>query len=87
MTTYTKQSEWENQEVSITLTNREWNRLDVFLLMSTHFREQERDGWRKLAEERDEFGGKVFRNAESNADFWQEQIDIINHIMNVIKER
>ena len=86
MTTYTKQSEWENQEVSITLTNKEWNRLDVFLLMSTHFREQERDGWRKLAEERDEFGNVVFRNAESNAEFWQSQIDLIAKVQNALND-
>lgn len=77
-------TEWTDKKRSITLTNGEWSRLSVFLLMSTHFREQERDGWRKLAEERDEFGNVVFRNAESNADFWQSQIDLIAKVQTAI---
>ena len=77
-------TEWKDKKRSVTLTNGEWSRLSVFLLMSTHFREQERDGWRKLAEERDEFGNVVFRNAESNADFWQSQIDLIAKVQTAI---
>ena len=77
-------TEWKDKKRSITLTNGEWSGLSVFLLMTTHFREQERDEWRKLAEERDEFGNVVFRNAESNADFWQSQIDLIAKVQTAI---
>lgn len=79
-------TEWKDKKRSVTLTNGEWSGLSVFLLMSTHFREQERDGWRKLAEERDEFGNVVFRNAESNADFWQSQIDLIAKVQNALND-
>ena len=77
-------TEWKDKKRSVTLTNGEWSRLSVFLVMTTHFREQERDGWRKLAEERDEFGNAVFSNAESNADFWQSQIDLIAKVQTAI---
>lgn len=77
-------TEWTDKKRSITLTNGEWSGLSIFLLMTTHFREQERDEWRKLAEERDEFGNAVFRNAESNADFWQSQIDLIAKVQTAI---
>ena len=75
---------WEDEKRAITLTNHEWSRLSVFLLMTTHYREEERDGWRRLAEERDENGCKVWRNAEKNADFWQEQIDLIRNVQAAI---
>lgn len=77
-------TEWKDKKRSITLTNGEWNKLSVFLLMTTHYREQERDACRKLAEKRDEFGNVVFPNAERNAEFWQSQIDLIAKVQAAI---
>ena len=78
---------WEDEKVSITLTNAEWTKLDVFLLMTTHFREEERDTWRKLAEEKDENGDPAYPNAKGNADFWQSQIDFIAKVQTAIGAR
>lgn len=73
-------TKWKDEKRSITLTNEEWSRLSVFFLMTSHYREEERDGWRKLAAEKDENGNPVWVHAEGNADFWQNQIDLIDKV-------
>lgn len=57
---------------SVSLTNDEWNRLRCYILMTTKYREGERDAWARLAEEVDESGAPAFPNAAKNADYWAE---------------
>ncbi|MBR4589117.1 MAG: hypothetical protein IKO36_00520 [Bacteroidaceae bacterium] len=84
---HTKQSieTWKNEERSITLSNDVWNKLKMFLLMSTNYRNDERDGWRKLAEKKDEDGNPMYSSAADNVQFWDEQIEAIDKILETIR--
>lgn len=63
---------WGRKERTVTLTNDDWNRLVVYLHMSTKHREGERDTWQKLAQEKNPDGTPVFKSAASNAEYWAE---------------
>ena len=58
---------WDSQERSVTLTNKDWSRLVCYLLMSTKYREGERDAWLSLAQEKNPDGTPKFEKAASNA--------------------
>lgn len=75
---------WDDREKSVTLTNAQWSRLTTYLLLSTKHREGERDAWKSLAEEKNEDGTPTFKNAAGNAAYWQEVIDDIETIRQVI---
>ena len=66
---------WDNQERTVTLKNKDWSRLVCYLLMSTKYREGERDAWQSLAKEKNPDGTPKFEKAASNAAYWQEVID------------
>lgn len=66
---------WGRKERSVTLTNDQWSRLVCYLLMSTKYREGERDAWLELAEEKNPDGTPKFKNAAKNAEYWQQIID------------
>ena len=72
---------WGRQERSVTLTNAQWSRLVCYLHMSTKYREGERDAWQNLAEEKNPDGTPVFKNAASNAAYWQEVIDSLDAML------
>ena len=74
----------EIPETSITLTNVQWARLNTFLLMTTNFRKEELDSWRKLARERDEAGRPSFPNAVNQATFWRETIEVVDQVRRAI---
>lgn len=82
-----KTENWKKEMVSVTMSGEDWIMLDIFLMMTTNYRTKERDGWRKLAEEKDEYGCLVWRNAERNADFWQNQIELVNRVRASINAR
>jgi hypothetical protein len=65
---------WGRQERTVTLTNDQWSRLVCYLRMSTMYREGERDAWMDLAQEKNPDGTPKFKNAASNAAYWQEII-------------
>lgn len=71
---------WDNQERSVTLTNKDWSRLVCYLLMSTKYREGERDAWQSLAQEKNPDGTPKFEKAASGAACWQEVIDDLERI-------
>lgn len=71
---------WDSQERSVTLTNKDWSRLVCYLLMSTKYREGERDAWQSLAQEKNPDGTPKFEKAASNAAYWQEVIDDLERI-------
>lgn len=75
---------WEETPKTITMTNSEWNKLIVFLQLSTSYRKNELDSWTRLAQEKNEDGTPTFKNAEDNAKFWKETIDEIDRIIAII---
>ncbi len=76
--------EWEKEERTVTLTNAEWSNLTCYILMSTNHRTGELEAWRRLAQEKDEDGNIKFKNAESNANFWEGMINDLDRIQKKI---
>lgn len=72
---------WGRQERTVTLTNDQWNRLVCYLHLSTKHRTGERDAWQSLAEEKNADGSPKFKNAASNAAYWQEVIDDLDAML------
>lgn len=72
---------WGRKERTVTLTNDQWSRLVCYLHMTTKHREGERDTWLSLAEERNPDGTPKFKNAASNAEYWQEVIDSLDAML------
>ncbi|MEG1492582.1 MAG: hypothetical protein RR394_10060 [Oscillospiraceae bacterium] len=62
-------------------------KLQMFLLMTTKFREDELATWEKLANERNSDGTVKFPYAKDNADFWKETIYMISEVMKAIDRR
>lgn len=73
---------WDRKERSVTLTNKDWERLVCYLLMTTKHREGERDAWQSLAQEKNPDGSPKFPKAAGNAEYWQEVIDDLERIKN-----
>lgn len=72
---------WGRQERSVTLTNDQWSCLVCYLLQSTKHREGKRDAWQELAQEKNADGTPKFKNAASNAAYWQEVIDDLDAML------
>lgn len=60
---------WEQQQKTVTLTNRLCNTLQCYILMNEVQRKEEIKSWEELAREKDENGARKFRNAIDNAQF------------------
>lgn len=75
-----KTKAWEKEEKTVTLTNAEWSNLTCYILMTTNYRTRELETWRSLAQEKDEDGNTKFKNAESNAEFWEGMIRDLDRI-------
>lgn len=80
-------SNWENEVKSVSLTNEEWNRLAVYLLMTTNYRKGELEACRSLAEYKDENGNPEYPNMASNAKFWEEMNAFIEKVQKAIDSR
>lgn len=79
---------WEDQLKTVQLTNKQWSNLGYYLLMTTKYREGERDTWKSLDEELEADGvTKKFPNAESNFHFWEEMIELVELANKAIDER
>lgn len=63
---------WENTLKSVELTNEQLNTLVCYILMTTNYREREREAWKSLAQETDENGQPKFKNAQSNYEYFKE---------------
>ena len=74
----------EGLDISVTLTNTEWNRLNCYILMTTNYREGERGAWLKLAEEKHPDGRPVFPNAPEQAEYWKSMDEDLNRMCEVI---
>lgn len=75
---------WKNQTRTVTLTNEEWNDLSFYIRITTKHRENERDSWLTLSQEKNPDGTARFKNAANNADYWREAIDKLERIVKKI---
>ena len=71
---------WGKEERSVTLTNDEWSKLTVYILMTTQHRKREIETWERLSTEKKEDGTPKFENAKSNAEFWRETDSVLEQI-------
>lgn len=84
----TQKVPYNEQERTVTLTNDMWNALECYILMTTQHREGEAKAWRELSQEMEEDGvTPKYKNALSNADFWDEQNQKVEEILKKIGER
>lgn len=68
----------------IPLTGLQKSDLSCYILMTTKYRETERDAWERLSKELDDQGKPEFPNAASNYSFWVDMIkklETISHIL------
>lgn len=79
--------EWKQKPATVTMTNEEWNLLSAYLIMSTNHRKGEAEAWAELATEKDENGQPTFKNAASNAEFWQKIITEMEKAIKTIDSR
>ena len=77
-------ADYESQKVPVAMTRGMWSQLTCYLLMTTKYREGERDTWRKLATEKNDDGTIKFTNAESNANFWDKVITDIEEVIKTV---
>ena len=69
--------------INLQLTREEANRLEVYLLVTTRFREGEVEANEKLYKEFKEtpsFDEKTVKKFKSNAEFWQNQCTTMNDL-------
>lgn len=79
-------TDYSDRKKAVTLASRQWDALTAYLLMSTKYREGERDAWRRLSAEKNADGTPVYKNAESNADFWEELTGQLEEIRRAVSE-
>ena len=80
-------TEYKNQKSSVTLTNEQWNKLAVYILMSTSYRKGELETWQKLAGEQNANGEPAFPNAKGNVEFFSSLEDTLDEIKKAIDNR
>lgn len=56
--------------MKVELTQEQANTLFCYILMTTQYREREREAWEELAKEMNEDGTPKFKHAESNAEYY-----------------
>lgn len=82
-----KATEYGNKKVAVELTNSQWNTLTCYILMTTQHRKGEREAWQQLATEKDENGQPKFKNAQSNAEFYESLEQTLADIQAAIDNR
>ena len=60
----------KNNKQPVELTADQLNTLVCYILMTTNYREREREAWKSLAQETDENGQIKFKNAQSNYEYF-----------------
>lgn len=63
---------WENTKKAVELTNDQLSTLVCYILMTTNYRQREREAWESLAKETDEAGEPKYKVAQSNFEYFQE---------------
>lgn len=77
---------WKNIKRAVELTNEQWNALTCYILMTTQYRKGEKEAWQKLAEEIDENGQPKFKNAASNARYYENLEKTLKDVINTIDQ-
>ncbi len=77
--------EEDNREQSITMTNKEWTRLALYIAMSGKFRERERAGWEKIATYKSSEGMPIDTTALGKVEFWKETDQMLGQIRQKIE--
>lgn len=80
-------SNYGQTKTTVELTNSQWNTLVCYILMTTQHRKGEREAWEELAKETNEDGTPTFKNARSNADYYQELEKTLQEIRQTIDNR
>lgn len=80
-------TEYGNKKVAVELTNSQWNTLTCYILMTTQHRKGEREAWQQLATEKDENGQPKFKNAQSNAEYYESLEQTLADIQAAIDNR
>ena len=71
---------------TITMTHEQAVKLVSYLLMTTIYREGERNAWERLAAETNDDGAPKFPNASGNAKFWAEMDRDLEDIRKIIDD-
>lgn len=66
--------------ITLQLTHTEAVKLEMFLLMTTKFRQGELETYKKLATQVDENGNPAFPEAKDNIEFWSKQCEVMDEI-------
>lgn len=83
-----QKEKFEGQRISADLLESQWSALICYLLMSTNYRERERNAWKELSQERADDGvTPKYKHAASNTAFWDEMIKSLDEIMEKIDDR
>lgn len=82
-----KATEYSEKKVAVELTNSQWNTLVCYILMTTQHRKGEREAWQQLATEKDENGQPKFKNAQSNAEYYESLEQTLADIQAAIDNR
>lgn len=77
---------WEQEEKTVTLTNGQWCKLSCYLLMTTRHRQQEREAWEAMANDKNADGSPMFPHAASNAQYYAELEKELEEIRKRIEE-
>lgn len=80
----TANMEYNDRVVNVPLTNKMRGDLTCFLLMTTKYREGERNAWENLSKELEQDGTPKFPNAKGNIKFWESMIEEIETIIHIL---
>ncbi len=69
---------------TVELTSDQLNTLVCYILMTTQHRKGEREAWQSLAKEKNEDGTPVFKNAQSNAEYYEELETNLDEIKEIL---
>lgn len=72
--------------ITLQLTRKEAVKLEMFLLMTTKFRQGELETHKKLAAQVDENGNPAFPESKDNIEFWSEQCEVMDAIQKRVYE-
>lgn len=75
---------WKSTKKAVELTNEQWNTLTCYILITTTHRKEEREAWQNLATKTDENGQPKYKNAASNARYYEDLEKTLEDIRNAI---
>lgn len=79
------EASYDDKVKCVELTNKQWHMLTTFLLMTTKYRERERNAWEDMSKEMEPDGvTPKYKNAASNVAFWSDMIAQLDTIQKAI---